>query len=668
MTLKSKIYGIVAFFVTGMTAVVATVVFLLSSQAEDMVHVQANSAVVSDEIIPLALTIKDIQLSVVQVQQWLTDISATRGLDGLNDGFDEAAANAKIFSEKMGIAKALVGKLGLSNVEASLITVEKAFPPYYEVGKKMAQTYVASGPAGGNKTMASFDAVAEEIYGSLEKLQKEIDKAKSAKMDQLATSIDMVKSENSEAINSSIAIGGGSILLSLILAVFAIRSTLGPINEITFAMTELASGENMDREVPFTDQSNEIGGMARALEIFRTGAIDRRTMRAEREAERQAEAERKQAKEGADAKAKEQLAEVLGCAQRGDFSHRLNTASMSGSMLSMSGGMNDLIETVESSLNALMRVVSALASGDLSKRVDGSYEGVFAQLKTDANSMADRMTDVVSSVVDGAEQVKSSTAEISQGTVDLASRTEEQASNLEEVAAAMEELSATVIQNSSNARSAADMATAARETAVGGSNVVASAVAAMDKIEGSSGEISEIVGMIDEIAFQTNLLALNAAVEAARAGEAGKGFAVVAQEVRSLAQRSSDASKDIKALISNSGSQVKEGVELVNQAGTTLTKITDSVKEVAEMVDQIATASSEQSTGLQEVNVAITQMDEMTQQNAALVEQTSAASDSMDQQAGQLTDALGFFSGWGGGTTPSSEIEQSEIKETRLAS
>jgi methyl-accepting chemotaxis protein len=239
--------------------------------------------------------------------------------------------------------------------------------------------------------------------------------------------------------------------------------------------------------------------------------------------------------------------------------------------------------------------------------------------------------------------VNSASSEISAGSNDLSQRTEQQASSLEETAASMEEITGTVRQNSENARNANQLSAEARDVAERGGKVVGDAVSAMTTIEKSSQKISDIISVIDEIAFQTNLLALNAAVEAARAGDAGKGFAVVASEVRSLAGRSASASKEIKALIMESSGQVKIGAELVNQAGRTLEGIVESVKKVAEIISDIANASAEQSTGIDEINAAISQMDEMTQQNAALVEENTAAAQSLVQQSQALESVMNFF-------------------------
>jgi methyl-accepting chemotaxis protein len=288
-------------------------------------------------------------------------------------------------------------------------------------------------------------------------------------------------------------------------------------------------------------------------------------------------------------------------------------------------------------------VLTALADGDLTKRMELEYAGTFKDIKAALNVTVERLFSMVGSVNAVVRSIGDATAEIAAGNADLSERSEQQASALEETAASMEELAATVRQNSSSAQQANQLAAGARDVAANGGQVVSDAVAAMGRIEASSQKIGDIVGMIDEIAFQTNLLALNAAVEAARAGDAGKGFAVVAQEVRNLAQRSAQASKEIKGLIGESTQQVQQGAELVKGAGKTLDDILGGVKRVADIVAEIAAASVEQASGIDQVNAAVTQMDEMTQQNAALVEEAAAAANSLEDQAVKLRQQMALF-------------------------
>ena len=252
------------------------------------------------------------------------------------------------------------------------------------------------------------------------------------------------------------------------------------------------------------------------------------------------------------------------------------------------------------------------------------------------NDLIDTMAHIIAGIRNASSTIAAASSEISAGSQDLANRTESQAASIEETAASSHEITTTVRLNADNAQAANDLAIAARNTANKGGVVAQDAMSAMTQIEASAQKISEIVGLIDEIAFQTNLLALNASVEAARAGEAGKGFAVVAQEVRALAQRSASASKDIKGLISESNAQVKSGAGLVNQAGQSLVDIVSAIKKVSDIVAEIATASREQASGLEQINTSIGAMDEITQRNGALVEQTSAAALSLSNQAQEL--------------------------------
>ncbi|MFT6733187.1 MAG: methyl-accepting chemotaxis protein [Polaribacter sp.] len=288
-------------------------------------------------------------------------------------------------------------------------------------------------------------------------------------------------------------------------------------------------------------------------------------------------------------------------------------------------------------------VLTEMAQGNLQVTMDGNFDGEFKGLQTAINSTIENLRNMVGEIMEASSHVSTSSREISQGNTDLSQRTEEQASSLEETASSMEELTSTVKENSNSANKANSLSENTMTLAESGGKVVADAIIAMKEINNASREISDIIGVIDEIAFQTNLLALNAAVEAARAGDQGRGFAVVAAEVRNLAQRSASAAKDIKKLISNSVDKVNQGTELVNDSGQKLSDIVESVKNVTELVGEIANASQQQSNGIQEVNEAVTQMDAMTQQNSALVEEAAAASEALTEQAGNMLELMSFF-------------------------
>ncbi|MGE0859807.1 MAG: methyl-accepting chemotaxis protein [Gammaproteobacteria bacterium] len=298
---------------------------------------------------------------------------------------------------------------------------------------------------------------------------------------------------------------------------------------------------------------------------------------------------------------------------------------------------------VEELLRSTSAVMSEVQVGNLSRTLDGHYEGEFARLQQAVNGTIAQLREVVDRIRSGALNINSAASEVAKGNTELSTRTEEQASSLEETAASMEQMTSTVQQNAENSRLANQLAASASAQATQGGEVVESAVSAMAAINQSSRKIADIIGVIDEIAFQTNLLALNAAVEAARAGEQGRGFAVVASEVRNLAQRSASAAKEIKALINDSVHKVAEGSRLVDESGRTLTEIVGAVRKVSDIIAEIAVASEEQASGIQQVNTAVTQMDQMTQQNAALVEEAAAASEAMDEETRVLLDTVGFF-------------------------
>jgi len=294
-------------------------------------------------------------------------------------------------------------------------------------------------------------------------------------------------------------------------------------------------------------------------------------------------------------------------------------------------------------LGEAVKMAQTVAGGDLTSRIETRSNDETGQLLEALKEMNDSLVKIVGEVRTGTDTIATASGQIATGNQDLSSRTEEQASSLEQTAASMEELTSTVKQNADNARQANQLAVSASEVAIKGGSVVSQVVDTMGSINASSRKIVDIIGVIDGIAFQTNILALNAAVEAARAGEQGRGFAVVASEVRSLAQRSAAAAKEIKTLIGDSVEKVEEGSRQVAEAGRTMEEIVDSVKRVTDIMGEITAASQEQTSGIEQINQAITQMDQVTQQNAALVEEATAAAASLQDQASQLSHAVSVF-------------------------
>jgi methyl-accepting chemotaxis protein len=434
-----------------------------------------------------------------------------------------------------------------------------------------------------------------------------------------------------------------TILASLLIGLLVARAGIaGPIGRAVHNLRDLAAGR-VDVDIFGKGRGDEIGDVAAAMQVFKDNIIEKQRADAALAAER-AEADRQRAeREAREAKAAAEIADLCGRVVAGDLDSKLDTTDKDGFLLRLSQQLNELSATLGTMMRELDGVMGGLARGDLSNSIAGNYQGVFGRLKDSTNTTGDTLRQLARRLNETAHQVQNASAEISTGSQDLAQRTESQAASLEETAASMQEITTTVKQNADNAQAANQLSQTARNTAEQGGRVVASTVEAMSAIEQSAGKISDIVGLIDEIAFQTNLLALNASVEAARAGEAGKGFAVVAQEVRALAQRSANASREIKALISQSNAQVKNGVGLASQAGSQLGEIVAAIKKVSDIVAEIAAASAEQATGLDQVNTAVGNMDEMTQRNSALVEETSAAAQALAGQARELADAVAFF-------------------------
>jgi len=404
-----------------------------------------------------------------------------------------------------------------------------------------------------------------------------------------------------------------------------------PINKVTDAIKQVAEGD-FNGEVPYVGRADEIGDMAGAVEVFKQNGLAVKRMHAE-EAVMRAKSDDLQSG----------MSQVVSSAAAGDFSRRIDKTYDDENLDRFARNVNELVQSVDAGVGETRRVIAGLADGDLTQTMRGNFQGAFAELQENVNATLSTLQDTMREVRETTESIHGNSNELRVAGDDLAKRTEQQAAALEETSAALDEITAVVQNSTTRAQEASVMATEAKENTARSGVVVRNAVDAMGRIEQASREISQIINVIDEIAFQTNLLALNAGVEAARAGEAGKGFAVVAQEVRELAQRSAKAAKDIKVLITKSGSEVQAGVKLVQETGEALGEIETRVLAINDHIHSIATSAREQSTGLQEVNIAINQMDQVTQQNAAMVEETSAATHKLSGEADSLVRLVAGF-------------------------
>ncbi|PTV97235.1 methyl-accepting chemotaxis protein [Rhodobacter aestuarii] len=462
------------------------------------------------------------------------------------------------------------------------------------------------------------------------------------------------------------AAGLWGLLLLTISAVRLYRATALPLRSVSEAVSTLAAGTT-EISVP-QSRVTEVQSIGAALTTFRDAMLERRRLEAEQAAEAERAAAERQAqadREAAEARAKAEAAEaerrdaaarqarehaaaqeiaavVTACAE-GDFSQRLRTDDKEGVFAELCHGVNRIGEAAADGLAAVQTALEHLAEGDLTYRMPTSFQGIFAEIAQVMNHSTDSLSDTLTNITVSATSVDVTSNEISGATDDLARRTERNAATLEQTASALEQMSATVKSAASSAEVARGAVDQISAKAGNGREVVTRAEAAMDEIKTSSDAIAKILQVIDDIAFQTNLLALNAGVEAARAGEAGRGFAVVASEVRALAQRSSEAARDIAGLIESSGQSVGRGVELVRDSGAALRDIVAGVEDVAQKIAEIVTASRETAAGIGEISNATTELDRTTQQNAAVFEQTNAAVRTLQGEATALAQSVSAF-------------------------
>lgn len=651
---------------------------------------------VKSETLPFALTATEMKKNVIEVQQWLTDISVTRGQDGLDDGFIEAEKSRQVFLENLANFKEMYqAENDTKNLE-KLASLETAFEKWYQAGKRLAETYIQDGTSAGNQLMGRFDAAAEGLDGLLTPFVQ--DQVREAEMALTHAA------EDSQLLKTIlITVFAVIIIVFILFGSMITRNIIGSIRSLEKVISNVSETGEFEHRV-IIQGKDEIGEMSMAFnqlldniqqalgeanKVVTSLANGQFDQRIQYEISGDLAILKSGINDSADhiSEVMAQLKDVMSSLVKGDFSYQVNTdakgqygemllnaaqalnslnsviadinlamqhmndgdfnarvsATAQGDLALMKNNVNDSLQQIAKVVDAISAEVNAQASGDLTKELKGDFKGQLHGLQTAINASIRKLKEVVIMATNASEVVNGAAAEVSQGSNDLSKRVQQQAAALEQTSSTMHQMNSQVQNSSEHAQHANQIAKDVHTKANQGTQVMQQTMEAMKAIEESSHKISDIVSLIDGIAFQTNLLALNAAVEAARAGDHGRGFAVVAGEVRALAQKAADAAKDIKMLIDETVNRVEYGSGLASQSGEMLQSINESIDSVSKMIGQIATAATEQAQGVEQVHQAITEIDGVTQQNAALVEETSAASESLSEQATRLQKEMAFF-------------------------
>ncbi|MFC4440969.1 methyl-accepting chemotaxis protein [Caulobacter henricii] len=585
-------------------------------------HLQnQRDAQVTTATFELNQSIAAMKFDAIQVQQFLQDIAATRGEDGLNSGFAEAEAFRQRFVQDATRARTLALKLEAPELAQRLANSQTAFDAYYASGVTMAQAYVNNGTSAGNALMADFDTAALALTDDLDSLSLQHKSLMQRVTAQHAAIEVTVLKQMKQARLQAMVLAGVGLIVSVLIILHLRRTVLAPLHKTTTYMAGLAEGQ-YEIEPPFLDRRDEIGSMLRSVDTFRKAALQRKTARLADEAE-----------------IKSYQQELVARAEQVE---RLSV---------------DHAAIIDQLGDALER----LAVGDLSIRMTERFGPGFDQLRIDFNASMEALGTVMGSILEATEAVSFGASELSRAAERLSSRTEQQATSVRESAESLKILHREVAVTTSTADEALSVVATAKQSAERSTTVMDGAIEAMARIQSSSGQIGKISTVIDEIAFQTNLLALNAGVEAARAGESGRGFAVVAQEVRALAQRSASAAKEISALVTRANAEVAAGGNQVSQTSHVLTEIVGHVMQIHGLVEGISASSRKQSDSISAIHGAVTLIDEITRNNAAMVAEATGASQSLAGEASGLMTSISRFRD--GGQPKKGEVQTPEQTE-----
>jgi methyl-accepting chemotaxis protein len=604
MPLRVMIPSALAILIIGGVGALGGTVYVSQAQQNDIVDLAYRAQAQDQHILDLSQTAADIRRLIIHTQEALTDVSATRGLNGMDDGYDIAANAAQEFAGRVEHLELLANQLGSPDLLGTAKALNVGYKTYYETGVEMAKAYVAGGPESGNKAMGGFDKTSEAMQENIDKTKRLVDALVARNTETLHADIEALDHGSSVFASFMYACIFVFLLIGIAFARFIVVRACRPITRMSAYMSHLASGD-YSRTVPDTGRADEIGEMASAVEYFRNAVLDRQAARKSEEARRETEIEQ----------------ERRSLAQKAEADARRQHV-----------------------IDQLSQALTRLSQGDLTSKITQPFDAEYEELRNRFNTSVATLAASISDVMTGAAAVQNGSREIAGATSDLARRTEQQAATIEEAAAAIEEITSTVRNSTQRAGEAADVMAKTMKSAEASSTVVTKAIGAMEQIAASSGEIGTIINVIDTIAFQTNLLALNAGVEAARAGDAGKGFAVVAQEVRDLASRSANAAKEIKALIEKASNHVGHGVELVNSTGQALRDIHGQIMSVSDLIGDISTSAREQMSAIAEVNASVNEMDHVTQKNASMAEETNIACVNLNDEASSLYGAVARFS------------------------